>query len=191
MTFKPLAALWMAMACLVLPTAALAVPVNHTFNGTFNGGSSTGTYSGSFTYETTTQKVTTASVTVSAGLSDDGAPRSVATYNTVADSSVVHFTVTNAPIGMGNRTFVLVADTDNFGSATPVLSMAYDGRCTNAPCTGINQADPGTSSSSPPIALNQPQPAPVPTMSEWAMIVMGLMLAGVAAVMVQRRRMAA
>lgn len=36
-----------------------------------------------------------------------------------------------------------------------------------------------------------PAPAPVPTLSEWAMILFGLMLAGGAVVMVQRRRLAA
>lgn len=36
-----------------------------------------------------------------------------------------------------------------------------------------------------------PAPAPVPTLSEWAMILFGLILAGGAAVMVQRRRLAA
>jgi YVTN family beta-propeller protein len=34
-----------------------------------------------------------------------------------------------------------------------------------------------------------PAPAPVPTLSEWAMILFGLILAGGAAVLVQRRRM--
>lgn len=43
-----------------------------------------------------------------------------------------------------------------------------------------------------PIRLNTvPVPAPVPTMTEWAMILLGLMLAGGAAMMIQRRRMAA
>lgn len=34
-------------------------------------------------------------------------------------------------------------------------------------------------------------PAAVSTMTEWALILLGLMLAGCAAVMIQRRRMAA
>lgn len=43
-----------------------------------------------------------------------------------------------------------------------------------------------------PIRLNSlPVPAPVPTLSEWAMILLGLMLAGGAIVMMQRRRMVA
>lgn len=45
-----------------------------------------------------------------------------------------------------------------------------------------------------PIRLNTifvPVPAPVPTMTEWAMILLGLMLAGSAAVLIQRRQMAA
>ncbi len=43
-----------------------------------------------------------------------------------------------------------------------------------------------------PIRLNTfPVPTPVPTMTEWAMILLGLMLAGGAALMVQSRRMAA
>lgn len=36
-----------------------------------------------------------------------------------------------------------------------------------------------------------PAPAPVPTLSEWAMILMGLMLAGGAALYIQRRRLEA
>ena len=45
-----------------------------------------------------------------------------------------------------------------------------------------------------PIRLNTifvPVPTPVPTMTEWAMILLGVMLAGSAAVIIQRRRMAA
>jgi len=44
-----------------------------------------------------------------------------------------------------------------------------------------------------PIRLNTifvPVPTPVPTMTEWAMILLGLMLAGGAAVLIQRRQMA-
>lgn len=39
--------------------------------------------------------------------------------------------------------------------------------------------------------VSAPAPASVPTMTEWAMILLGLMLAGVAALTIQRRRMAA
>ena len=191
MTSKFLASICVAMACLALPATAIAAPESHTFFGTFDGGLSTGTYSGTFTYETTTQAVTSASVTVSAGLSDDGAPRSAATYNTVASSSQLHFVVTNAPIGAGNRAFTVLAISNFFSSATPALSNVYDGRCVDAACPGIDQFAAGTSTGEPPIALDQPFPTPVPTMSEWAMIFMGLLLAGVAAILVQRRRMTA
>lgn len=192
MTFKTLAAAWTAVACLALPTAALAAPVNYVFNGTFNEQQSTGTYSGSFTYETTTQKVTAASVTVSAGLSDDGSPRSAATYNTVTASSQLHFTVTNAPLAQGNRVFVILATGAFFSSPNPAISNAYDGQCTDASCPGLNAASAGTSTGSPPITLAQGvPPTPVPTLTEWAMILLGLTLAGGAVVVIQRRRMAA
>ena len=39
--------------------------------------------------------------------------------------------------------------------------------------------------------LTAPAPAPVPTLSEWAMILLGLMLAGGAAIQIQRRRLMA
>lgn len=192
MTFKTLAAAWAAVACLALSTAALAAPVNYVFNGTFNEQQSTGTYSGSFTYETTTQKVTAASVTVSPGLSDDGSPRSAATYNTVTDSSQLHFTVTNAPFAQGNRVFVVLATGAFFSSPNPAISNAYDGLCINAPCSGLNQTDAGTSTSNPPITLAQGvPPTPVPTLTEWAMILLGLTLAGGATIVIQRRCMTA
>ncbi|WP_426043080.1 IPTL-CTERM sorting domain-containing protein [Brevundimonas sp. TWP2-3-4b1] len=45
----------------------------------------------------------------------------------------------------------------------------------------------GTPAAPPTFTVNAP-PAPVPTMTEWAMILLGLILAGGAAVLIQRRR---
>ena len=52
--------------------------------------------------------------------------------------------------------------------------------------TVIDGCDTGVITSNAPL----PPPATVPTMSEWAMILFSLMLAGGAAVMIQRRRLA-
>ena len=48
-----------------------------------------------------------------------------------------------------------------------------------------------TSGTGPTLVAAAPAPAPVPTMSEWAMILFGLMLAGGAALYIQRRQTAA
>ncbi|MBX9709202.1 MAG: IPTL-CTERM sorting domain-containing protein [Caulobacteraceae bacterium] len=52
----------------------------------------------------------------------------------------------------------------------------------NAP--SVNRYGTGTVALAPP-------PAPIPTLSEWAMILLGLMLAGGAALCIQRRQMMA
>ena len=63
-----------------------------------------------------------------------------------------------------------------------------DGTVTRITVRGRNYIDHGTLRLLLP---DIPDPAPVPTLSEWAMIVLGLILAGGTALHLQRRRLAA
>ena len=70
---------------------------------------------------------------------------------------------------------------DNTGGNTYGLGCASQ---TSNAAQGASQA----AASSVTISLNPPPPPPVPTMSEWAMILLGVLLAGGAALQLQRRR---
>ncbi|WP_312783523.1 IPTL-CTERM sorting domain-containing protein [Brevundimonas sp.] len=73
---------------------------------------------------------------------------------------------------------------DNTGGNTYGLGCATQ---TSIPAQGASQA----SASAVTISLTPPPPPTVPTMSEWAMILLGALLAGGAALHLQRRRQTA
>lgn len=172
--------------------SAWAQPVNYQFSGTFDQNLATGNFSGTFTYDPASDSVTAATVTVQDGLTNTGAARVVTTYNVVSNSAPQFFIVTTAPTGAGNRAFLIQFLASNLNAATPAASAAIDLLCNNAACTTLNNAPSTTSTSSSALSLSPVAvaPAAIPTMSEWAMIFFGVLLAGGAALYIQRRQMA-
>lgn len=174
--------------------SALAQTVDYQFSGTFSQGMATGDYSGTFTYDTGSDTVTAAAVTVEAGTDNMGVARTARTYNVVTASGPDYFLVTTAPLGSGNRVFQMQFVTSDLNSATPAASAVLDTVCFNAGCTGSIGYGTTVSSDDPPISLNEAAvvtPPAIPTMSEWAMIFFGVLLAGGAALYIQRRQLAA
>ncbi len=169
---------------------AAAVPIAYAVNGSFNGAGEGG-YSGSFVYDADTGFYSAINIVTTAG--------TVVGPNTFTASSgfnsAAQIRVTSNP---GNpaagRCLVLSLDNTltNAGAARTVSSI-YD--YTNfgaANCDSFDNGAPLRQGTSGTVAkaASTPTPAPVPTMTEWAMILLGMLLAGVAALTIQRRRAA-
>lgn len=168
----------------MLPGAALAQVTVYNLNGNF-AAPATGTYSGTFSYDAGTSTVTSAVFNVSAGLTDAGAARTAATYSNIATGNANFLLVSNAPFAVGNR-LIGFNISPNLNSPTPGVTLGADGQCLNAACTSGSVV----STVQLPVTFAVAAVA-VPTMTEWAMILFALILAGGAALMIQRQRLAA
>lgn len=169
--------------CLVLTSSvAVAAPITYDFHGDFTA-PATGSFSGSIVYDPDTDKVTSGTVSVTAGLAANGIPKPAATVPfDKSDSTSVTF---SAPVLVPNGVVArlnLVRDANN---RSLTLQSLVGGYC-NADCSAIILGQPFTRQG--PVILGA---KPVPTLSEWAMIILGLTLAGSAAVYIQRRRIRA
>lgn len=164
-----------AFVAVLWSTSVIAAPVNWTVTGTMNGG---GTLSGSFTYDADTNTYSSINITTTAGT------RGGATY-----------TQLNGTLSTAGR--IVVLTTLGAAPGLPVLSIDYpaltnaggtlainggtEGDC-NADCSGIQGTTRGHAGSLSGAV------AAVPTMTEWAMILFGMVLAGGAALYIQRRQ---
>lgn len=162
-----------------MSSVAVAAPVTYDFHGDFTA-PATGSFSGSFVYDYDLDRVTSGTVSITAGVAVNGDPRPAAILpfqNKIF--SIVYFiapdSVSNSPVAQLN-----VARDVNNRSLT--LLELFAGYC-DTKCSGYIVA-PELTRIGPVIV----EAKPVPTLSEWAMIVLGLTLAGTAAVYIQRRR---
>lgn len=170
-----------AMACLFVAAPALAAPVTWTLSGvTTNDGR---TITGSFTYDADTNTYSNRNI-----ISTGGIGPFTAGYG-AGNATAGYFTQTPAGVGQNGIALISVAPKTNVGGTLVLTTGNGNGglfTCTDGACNvGTYTANGGIAGGS------ITAPTPVPTMGEWAMILMGLMLAGGAAVMVQRRRLAA
>lgn len=182
-----------ALFLLAVPTVAAAQTTNYNVSGTFNNG--IGTYTGTVTYNGAV--VTAASITTSAGtvwaFGGNGAfPANSAiagtTYSSVlgGGNSSSTVTVLAGPAGLNQRGFSFVFD-PVLGTVNPDTIEGREFSCNTADCgTRVGLRVAAGAAANDVVVV-----APVPTMSEWAMILLGLMLAGGAAVYIQRRQMMA
>ena len=178
MISKLLAAWGGALTLLILPSVAVAAPVTWTVPATVLPDGAT--ISGSFVYDTATLSIVSANITQT-GV-DPG------TYSVVALANGPYRMVQRTPTAaIGDTTFWVRVDgippaggpfvAPQIGTGGCIHVVA--GKCDNAEVAnrvnGLNLS--GVSA-----------PTAVPTMTEWAMILLGLMLAGFAALTIQRRR---
>ena len=181
----------------VFGSTATAEPVTRDFNysATLNGAGGSGSASGTFTYSYANGAVTSANLSSTAGTritAGGGGPVTATNYTTVANipgqpvNSSLRLTVVNGPLVQNTRG-ILVIFNPTLDQQTPQVSQTAEFICTNADCTTTEQYRAGSGAITDPVTA---QPAPVPTMSEWALILFGSILAGAAALYVQRRRMA-
>lgn len=163
----------------MLAGAVSAAPVIWNVNGTISGG---GTVSGSFAYDVDTNTYSAINITTTAGTLPG------ATYTTIHATAF-------------SPTSLIALSAAGSGAGQPVISLSFPA-LTNAGGTGAASGTEGACSANctffsgtvrnyTATLASVPAPAPVPTMSEWAMILFGTMLAGGAALYVQRRRRAA
>lgn len=172
-----------ALAFAAGPT--VAEEITYHFSGSFQA-PATGSFSGTYVYDTTTASVISSSVQTTAGRANDGvASLPAGNFTVITHQSPNSLRISSAPDATNLRGARL-------GPAPLAASgVVYfrESRCVTFNCfTMISNGDvdrvgEGTS-------FLVPAPAPVPTLSEWAMILLGVMLAGGAALTIQRRRTA-
>lgn len=190
-----LAAATLAVSATLVAGQAAAQTRTYNFSGNYNFGTSTGTYTGSYTVDYATNRVTSGSSTSSAGTSFPGPPVSGASEGNLYLPSYVAngtgFSLVEAGAAPGRR-YVSLNVGNSLDATAPTFSSLEERVCVNTACdqTSISRVafGGGTIVAGPliPVAVA----APVPTMSEWALILFGAVLAGSAALFVQRRRKA-
>lgn len=155
--------------------AAFAAPVTWYVTGTLTGG---GTVSGSFVYDVNTNTYSSVNLVTTAGTLP-GAAYTVshpASGQSVLVANTVNGAVAGQPvIALGFSPFL-----SNAGGTVAVTNR--EGIC-NTGCTDYDGATRDITATATTVA-----PVTVPTMTEWAMILFGVLLAGFAAVSIQRRR---
>jgi hypothetical protein len=97
-------------------------------------------------------------------------------------------TILAGPAGLNQRGFSFVFN-PLLGTVSPDATEGREFVCNTADCgtTAALRAAAGAAANNVAVA----GPAPVPTLSEWAMILFGAILAGGAALYIQRRRLIA
>lgn len=167
--------------------AAWAVPVTYTVTGTtFVGG---GSLSGSFTYDADINAYSAINLTTTAGGVYPGQTyigiNGAGPFSTTTNLNVV----TASGNGPGQPVLNLVwsAPLTNAGGTIAIQNFSAEGVC-NATCTTFGAAPVQRALAAPGSITST---APVPTLSEWAMILMAMALAGMAVVFVRRRQLTA
>ena len=176
-------AMFSALLALSAASAASAQTYTYNFSGSF--GLNSGTVTGQFTYNQATNTFSAASVTTTAGTGPFGAAPG-ATYNVIHAGTDSVLVLRAGPAGIGQGSIDI-----NFSpvltNATPAINGVFEGTCQDATCNSRGFNRQGYSAST----FSRILVAAVPTMSEWAMILLGLMLAGMTALYLQRRQVAA
>lgn len=165
------------------PVAALAAPVTWYLSGvTFSDG---GTASGSFVFDAATSTYSSVNIVTSGGTV---APSTyVGVVPTPQSDEFLIQGLTSAGNGAGSPTIALFYAnylTDAGGTVAFFNPVSGEGQCGGAGCTTFA----GGVAARTVVSGYITSVRPVPTMSEWAMILLGVALAGSAALMIQRRR---
>lgn len=174
------------IALVIVAGAAPAWAQTYDFSGHFTEGS--GTISGRITYDPLTGGFTSANVTTGDGELQPygvGGPIAGATYDFVQDgSSAVEVRVLEGPPAAGVRGASIAFSPDVTDAARSLEITEIE--CFNNACASTALRFGYVQDSFAEVAVT-----PVPTMTEWAMILLALTLAGGAAVLIQRRRLVA
>ena len=178
--------LFAAIALAGLPASALAAPMLWTLNGvTFSDG---GTASGSFVYDASTNTNSTVTINTTTGSTVTGSA-----YRFVCASPcdgglanspnyLVALTVpgtTNPLTGLPLLEFRFATPLTNGGGTVTLLVASFEDRCSNAGCTAtqtpFRSVTAGSVTGGPlgPVASSA-----IPTLANWALIVLALLIAG-------------
>ncbi len=179
----------LAALALAAPMAAAADPVTWTLSGvTFPDG---GTASGSFVYDEDTNLYSAVNVITTSGttrLTGANYVNNVTNANPPSNASNLTM-ITASGYAPGAPYFVLTTSPKTDTGGTLAITGGFEGTCNAVPCFF---AGPGASRNPSGSITTTPGggAAAVPTLSEWAMILFGTLLAGGAALYIQRRQMA-
>ena len=178
-------------ACLglLVPTAALADPILWTLNNvTFSDG---GTASGSFIYDADFNTYSAINIETTPGTERLSGATYIQLSNEFVsnDTRVVVLTAAGSVTGASLLLLPYYGTplTNAGGTVVLTIPISAEGTCINTPCTNVPVDLRETNSGS---LVGVALPAPVPTLSEWAMITLGLILAGGAIHTMWRRRIA-
>lgn len=191
---KRMAAALLSLAIVAAPGMALAEQITWYFSGPF-ASPATGSCWGSYVYDTGSGNAVSVTVNTTQGLSSAGVWMPARSYTYAGSTLARMMTVAESTPALGKRGGQFYA-APTF--TAPTSADFTEGLCLNNQCT-LGE-DPSTTRrttlggtatlSQTPLPVPSSPPAPVPTMSEWAMILFGLVLAGGAGVLLARRRMA-
>lgn len=181
---KAISSLALSLGLFFAPGMAFAVPVTWTLqNATFADGS---TASGSFVYDADTNTVSNVNITATAGSNHAQAVFTLPHANIAVQPRQIVFQTSNT-LAEGEEIIILATPqlTNSGGTITPGLNSRR-ANCADAACTTFlqtpqNYITGGTLLSSLP-------PPTIPTLTEWALILLGTAMAGGALVTLQRRR---
>lgn len=178
--------IWAALSALLAFSAASAASAQtYTYNFTGHFNSFSGNLTGQFTYNQNTDTFSAASVSTTAGNGPSG-PAPAQTYTVVNNGSAGSVLLLAGPVGTGQR-FIILGFGPTLVAGSPAISSSIEGTCDDPVCgsQSFNRQTYVTDTFSRTLV----SPAPVPTLSEWAMILFGTLLAGSAALYIQRRQM--
>jgi hypothetical protein len=177
-----------ALLFLILPAAALADPVTWTLNGvTFDDG---GAASGSFVYDADTNTYSNVNITTTAGTVRTSGATYVAPSTALPSDANALVAQTSGGAVSGEAFLQLVPDFSltNAGGTVAIARLQAERTCSNTPCTASGAPFREIRSGS---IIGVPAAVAVPTLSEWALILFGLVLAVGAALYIQRRQLIA
>ena len=164
--------------------AASAQTHRYDFTGHFNNVS--GNLTGHFTYNLATDTFTDVFVATTAG-AGPGGPTPATTYTVLLRGSTDSLKLLEGPAGPGQKV-ISFAFSPALYAANPAIFNASEGTCPDTVCVGpsFNRTTYVTDTFTRTEVVTS-----VPTLSEWAMILLGLTLAGGAALYIQHRRLTA
>lgn len=177
--------------CLVGATTAMAAPVTWSLYGvTFEDG---GVATGTFVYDADTNTFSAVNIVTSGG----GLPGAVYTQAggvyggaglPVAANRIGVLTLSGPGVGQRTLNLDLVSGMTNAGGTIivrPTAAFSAEGTCGNPACSVVGAPVRGVWGGA--VTSFPLPPATIPTLGEWAMILFGLALGGLAALTVMRR----
>lgn len=189
-----LSALAVALGATVslMATPALAAPVTWTIPATpvvSSGTPTGGSISGTFVFDASLPE---ADRLISINVVEQGPAAATYSFTGGVSAGGQYYVGQTSAVGVAAVTPVIGIDLmaiPSTGGGTYVVPRIYLDSCRNessGKCYDFSGARGAQN-----VTISSGGPAAVPTMTEWSMILMGIMLAGAAAVLVQRRRLTA
>lgn len=168
----------------------MAAPVTYNFTGDFNNGAATCSLTGSVTFDDATGIASAITINVTAGKATNGVtdlPANTYTFAGHATPTLIGASTAVPAVGLPGALLRFQAAAP-LGSPAPLPLDLVEAACASNTCSGLNISVSTGRYATITSFAPAPPPATVPTMTEWAMTLFGLLLAGGAALHLGRRR---